>query len=165
MLIVTNCSLIAHGGWLNESFCALILNACNCPHRWIYIGGSPFFMRVWRFIGLLQKKSLCMLTSARCFLLSWSTMKTAGSCILDTDGLDNELSVWRCQKSFGSLINHSVCNISTPKNQACPHKYCPLHNEDLLLSQPVCQCQCSWNAFSLSVLVDYLEAGGFFLPF
>lgn len=44
-------------------------------------------------------------------------MKTAGTCILDTDGLDNELSVCRCRKSFGSLINHSVSNISTPKTK------------------------------------------------
>lgn len=44
-------------------------------------------------------------------------MKTAGTCILDTDSLDNELSVCRCRKSFGSLINHSVSNISTPKTK------------------------------------------------
>lgn len=94
-----------------------------------------FMVRVWRFLCLLQKKSLCMLTSAHCFLLIWSTMKTAGSCILDTDGLDNELSVWRCQKSFGSLINHSGSNIITPKaslSKKKKKKSCSWHNEDLL---------------------------------
>lgn len=82
-----------------------------------------FWLRIWRFICLLQEKSLSVLTLACCFLSGWSTKKTAGSCILDTGGLDNELPVWCCQKSFGSLVKHGACNINTSnpgtKNIVC----------------------------------------------
>lgn len=109
VLLLITCTLNAYRGWLNGSSWALILNLNNCTQRWIHICDSPFLNHVWRFICLLQKKSLCMLTSACCFLLSWSTMKTAGSCILDTDGLDNELSVWRCQKKKLWLSDKPLC--------------------------------------------------------
>lgn len=51
-----------------------------------------------------REAALYRLTSLWCFLLVWSTMKTAGRNILDIRGLDNELSVWCCQKSFGQSV-------------------------------------------------------------
>lgn len=87
-------------------------NTINCAISCVTERVFVLWPRILRFICLLQEKSLSVLTLACCFLLVWSTKKTAGSCILDTGGLDNELPVWCCQKSFGSLVKHGACNIN-----------------------------------------------------
>ena len=111
----------------NRSFHDLFSKMVNYSTRgWNIISSALSFVterfcftepRIRRLIRLPQEKSPSVLTLVGCFLLVWSTKKTAGSCILDTGGLDNELPVWCCQKSFGSLVKRGACYISRAKSR------------------------------------------------